>query len=321
MAKNNGNKFIFLLIICVLAVAVILVMGGDKSGATSKTKNFESITTSETTQNSLQDNKNNSQCSKSVCDVSAGQTYSDIELLCLMYHNVVDDNQKQGDYEIRVSALENDFIELKKLGYQCVNSSKLIDIVDNKKYGRYVMITFDDGFYGVYKHLPALLEKYDMFAMVSVVGEYMDWQDKQNYKTRCSYMNTKEVQELSKNSRIEIAYHSYNMHHIDDRRGVKIKPGESVTDYKNFFGNDTIKLKGKFNGLGITSTVYCYPYGEYCKESENLLKELNFNITMTCTEKINYLSDRQSLYLVGRINRAAKYKNLNNLLLKACNKH
>ncbi len=307
MAKNNGNKFIFLLIICVLAVAIILIMGGGKSGATSKAKSLVGITTNKVDENNFQ-------------MVNVGDKNS-IELLCLMYHNVVADNQKQGDYEIRVSALERDFKELKSMGYKCVDSKELLNIVDNKKYGKYVMITFDDGFYGVYKYLPTLLERHKMKAVVSVVGEYIDWQDKQNYKSRCSYMNTEEVKELSRNKRVEIAYHSYELHHINGRRGVKIKKGENSTEYTKMFTNDTKKLGGKLNNLGIKSSVYCYPYGEFCKESEKVLKGLDFNITMTCAEKVNYLSSRQSLFLIGRINRAASYQNLNNLLLKACNKH
>lgn len=243
-----------------------------------------------------------------------------IELLCLMYHNVVADNQKQGDYEIRVSALEKDFLELKKMGYQCVDRKNLLNIIDKKRYGKYVMITFDDGFYGVYKYLPKLLEKHDMCCIVSVVGEFMDIADKQNYKTRCSYMNTKEVQELAKSQRVEIAHHSYSMHHINnDRRGVKINKNEGVDEYKNKLLNDTKCLNDRLNGIGIKTKTYCYPFGEYCKESEGVLRGLDYQMTMTCNEHINYISDRNSLYLIGRINRSAKYENLSNMLLKTCN--
>ena len=119
---------------------------------------------------------------------------------------------------------EQNIKEIKKLGYTCVNRKKLLEVVDNKKYGKYAMITFDDGFYGVYKYVPKLLEKYDMSCIVSVVGEFMDKQDKIEYKTRCSYMNTNEVKELAKNPRVEIAQHSYDYHHIKNgRKGVKIK--------------------------------------------------------------------------------------------------
>lgn len=317
MAKNNG-KFTFFLILCILVVAVILIMGISEGDKVSKASSFgisnaknENKIACDTSEISKVENKTNKNSKQE----------NSIELLCLMYHNVVADNQKQGKYEIRVSALEKDFIELKKMGYQCVDRKNLLNITDKKRYGKYVMITFDDGFYGVYKYLPKLLEKYDMSCIVSVVGEFMDNADKQNYKTRCSYMNTKEVQELSKNQRIEIAHHSYNMHHIGkDRQGVKIKQNENAEEYKSKLMDDTKHLNDKLKGIGINAKTYCYPFGAYCKESEGVFKELNYQMTMTCNEKLNYIKDRNSLYLIGRINRSANYENLSNMLLKTCNK-
>ena len=312
MAKNNG-KFTLFFMLCALVLALCLVIGMDKCEYTAKKAVFE--TSNRVNTNLVENNIND----KKIVNTTASS--KEIEVLCLMYHNVVANTQKQGDYEVRVSTIEQDFIELKKLGYKCVNRKTLSNIVKNKKYGKYAMITFDDGFYGVYKYMPALLEKYNMSCVVSVVGEFMDRQDKLTYKTRCSYMNTSEVKELSKNPRVEIALHSYDYHHIKDgRRGVKIKSGESKEIYKETFKTDTIKLATKLEDIGIKAKTYCYPYGEFCRESENVLKTLNYQMTMTCAEKINYLSEKDSLYLLGRINRSANCKNINNLISKACNK-
>ena len=160
-----------------------------------------------------------------------------------------------------------------------------------------------------------------MSCIVSVVGEFMDRQDKLDYKTRCSYMNTSEVKELAKNPRVEIAQHSYDFHHIKNgRKGVKIKSGETSDKYMETFKVDTKKLTDKLKGIGVKTKAYCYPYGEYCKESESVLKSLNYQMTMTCNEHINYLKGRESLYLLGRLNRSAKYQNINNLIVKTCNK-
>ncbi len=160
-----------------------------------------------------------------------------------------------------------------------------------------------------------------MSCIVSVVGEFMDIADKQNFKSRCSYMNTKEVKELAKNQRIEIAHHSYNMHHFGkDRQGVKIRQDENAEEYTNKLMDDTKNLNNKLRSIGISARTYCYPFGAYCKESERLFKELNYQMTMTCNEKINYIKDRNSLYLIGRINRSANYENISNMLLKTCNK-
>lgn len=327
MAKNNGKNFLFL-IACVLIVTLTLVAFGCNrslsakstishnilSGDLQRVSQNDAILSNNTTDKLQSTVQENVICASNPAD-------DNIELLCLMYHNVVGDNQKQGDYEMRVSTMEKDFAELKNSGYKCVLQRQLVDIVDNHRYGKYAMITFDDGFFGVYKYIPNLLEKYDMNCVVAVTGEFIDIADKQNYKTRCSYMNTEEVKSLSKNPRVEIAHHSYNYHHIKDgRKGVGIKNGESGDAYIEKFSADTKKLENKLSGLGVKMKTYCYPYGVYCKESEKVLKELGYQMTMTCNEKVNYLHSRDSLFLLSRINRSARYQNIDNLLQCACKK-
>ncbi len=313
MAKNNG-KFTLFLMLCMLIFAICFIVGMDKCEYAAKQVNFTDKHNMSTAIQTVRDREQNT--SKSV-KANGGK----IELLCLMYHNIVGNNQKQGDYEVRVNMLEQDFAEIKKLGYTCVNRKKLLEVVDNNKSGKYAMITFDDGFYGVYKYVPKLLEKYDMSCIVSVVGEFMDRQDKIEYKTRCSYMNTNEVKELARNPRVEIAQHSYDYHHIKNgRKGVKIKNGETSDKYIQTFKSDTQKLTDKLKSIGVKTKTYCYPYGEYCKESESVLKNLKYQMTMTCNEHLNYVKGRESLYLLGRLNRSANCQNINNLIAKACNK-
>lgn len=309
MLKNNGKNILFLLL-CLLLITVALVSFGCNEALAEKNVATRGFSCS---QSEIQTTEN-------VTQVANKKNYN-IELLCLMYHNVVADNQKQGDYEIRVSSVERDFADLKQKGYKCVGQKQLLEIVDNQKKGKYVMITFDDGFFGVYKYIPQLLTKYDMRCVVSVTGEFIDIADKQNYKTRCSYMNTAEVKKLAQNPRVEIAHHTYNFHHItSNRKGVKISKNESVDKYKQNFTADVKKLEKKLGNLGVKTQAFCYPFGEYCRESERTLKDMGYQITMTCNEHINYLSSRNSLYLLGRLNRSAKYQNLDKLLQAGCKK-
>lgn len=312
MAKNNGKNILFLLI-CLLVLAIALGGFGCNQALSAKSTAKRSFSCA---QNCFAGNQGETE--SNVETVSKSDSSDKIELLCIMYHNVVADSQKQGDYEMRVSAVERDFVDLKKKGYKCVSQSQLVEIVDKQKYGKYVMITFDDGFFGVYKHIPPLLAKYDMNCVVAVTGEFIDIADKQDYKTRCSYMNSAEVKKLAQNPRVEIAHHSYSFHHITkNRRGVKINKNESLNVYNQKFFDDTKKLESKLGDFGVKPQVYCYPFGEYCRESEKALKDMGYQITMTCNEHINYLANRNSLYLLGRLNRSAKYQNISEMLLKA----
>lgn len=241
------------------------------------------------------------------------------QLLCLMYHNVIADGLKENDYEVCVSTVENDFASLKKLGYQCVDRKQLKEIAKTGEQGKFVMITFDDGFYGVCKYLPHLLQKYDFKCTMAVVGEFIDIAEKQRTKTRCSYATLDEIEQFAKSERVEIAHHTYDFHHISkSRKGIKIAKGENVKSYQNLVQKDLHKLQNKLAKINIDLKTYCYPYGEYCKQSEQVIRNNGYEMTMTCNEKINNIYGEKDLFLISRINRSAKYHNIEELLSKTC---
>ncbi len=50
--------------------------------------------------------------------------------------------------------------------------------------------------------------------------------------------------------------------------------------------------------------TFTYPYDYYCRESVQILQQMGFEATLTCNEKLNYISrDRDYLYGLGRFNR------------------
>ena len=241
-----------------------------------------------------------------------------VPLTVIMYHNIVSDRCKENDYEVRVSTLERDLKYLSDNGYTSLNTQSLAKVVSGEMSGgKYVMLTFDDGFYSYLKYLPQLLEKYDMHAIASVVGQFSANQIVRNPRPRCSYMTYSEVQELSLCDRIEIACHTDNLHSMKSRRGVRIKDGESEYEYKQMLTNDTIKSQQNLDKLMIKPTCYTYPYGEYCKESEEVVRGLGYNMTLTCYEHVNYItSDTESMYLLGRYNRTSSYAGMHEIFNK-----
>lgn len=93
---------------------------------------------------------------------------------------------------------------------------------------------------------------------------------------------------------------------------------EPANQYVELFTKDLKKMEKRLAELAIKPNFFCYPYGEYCLESEKSLKENDYQMTFTCTEKTNIIKSPSDLFLIGRINRAAKYKNISNLLDKTC---
>ena len=67
----------------------------------------------------------------------------------IMYHGVLNDSTRQGQYVISPAMLESDLAYIRAQGYETVLVQDLIDYVDNGKPlpEKSIMLTFDDGYY------------------------------------------------------------------------------------------------------------------------------------------------------------------------------
>lgn len=95
------------------------------------------------------------------------------------------------------------------------------------------------------------------------------------------------------------------MHNTKPRLGVGKLKGENSEQYKKMLSDDTDRLVAELKKIGISSNIYAYPYGKYCKESEELLKEKGIVMTLTCNEGKNRIYGPEDLYLLKRYNRDA----------------
>ena len=156
-----------------------------------------------------------------------------IPLPVLMYHSVF--SGRHSDYVVPPEVLESDLAYLSDHGYQAVLVSDLVEYVYSGKPlpEKPVMITFDDGYYNNLEQCLPLLEKYDMCAVISVVGSYIVNQAEQDsHITAYSYLTFPEIQTLLESGRIEIGNHTYDLHSHTHRQGCGILPEESETAYR-----------------------------------------------------------------------------------------
>ena len=99
-----------------------------------------------------------------------------VELPILMYHHIHKSSSQWGDHVVSPQTLEGDFQYLTAQGYTAVTVADLTAYTQNgtplpKKP---IMITFDDGQLSVLKYALPLLERYDLKAVVAVVGTFAD---------------------------------------------------------------------------------------------------------------------------------------------------
>lgn len=236
-----------------------------------------------------------------------------VELPVVMYHHVLGENSSLlGDYVIAQSEFESDMAWLKAAGYTPISAQELIDYVDGKGQlpQRPIFITFDDGYESFYANAYPLLQKYDMKAVVSVIGRYSDLYSQPDVVKHLNYshLNWDQVRELADSPLVEIGNHSYDMHDAtgkESRPGAKKRKGEDDAHYQDAFRADTEKVQQCIQeATGRAPSLYAYPFGYYSDDSEAILKELGYRITLSCESRNSKITrDPDCLFLLGRYNR------------------
>ncbi len=236
------------------------------------------------------------------------QAKEGVALPVIMYHHISEDKGALNDYVISPGTFEEDIKFLKEKGYEFVLPRECAEYVREGKPlpEKPVMITFDDGFESVYHYAFPLCEKYGLKFTLAVLGhesEFYSGRDEHNISY--SYVTWDEIRRLNESGMVEIANHTFNMHETEGRRGINKKKEETEKAYNAAVSSDILKLQQMLEeNSGVTPETFVYPYGFTCEESVALVKNLEFSVSFSCWEGMNYLSDSpERLYCMRRYNR------------------
>jgi peptidoglycan/xylan/chitin deacetylase (PgdA/CDA1 family) len=120
-----------------------------------------------------------------------------------------------------------------------------------------------------------------MKATISIIGWSIGRSvNKDNTTLIFPHFSIQEAREMYESGLIEIQCHSFDLHdEAIGRKGVDMFPGESDSDYRKRFKDDTIKAKRLIeSSVGNQIDVYSYPYGKYNAISESSSKSWALNI-------------------------------------------
>ena len=240
-----------------------------------------------------------------ICCIAQDGEY---DLPVIMYHHILKDTQKSGPYIITPDEFEKDLKFIKNAGYTTVSVENLIDYTEKgiPLPEKPILITFDDGHLSYLEYAVPLLEKYNMCAVVSVVGSYTN--DFTEHPDRCvsyAYLSWDDIATLSKSTHTEIGNHTYDMHkNTNGRQGCKKLKSESKEQHRKIFTEDTQKMQDLLKTYTKKDTLcFTYPFGYMCEETEEIIKELGFKMSLSCREGVNKLSRNSSLFSLKRYNR------------------
>ncbi|MDR3263559.1 MAG: polysaccharide deacetylase family protein [Clostridiales bacterium] len=229
-----------------------------------------------------------------------------VRLPVLMYHSTF--YKDVGKYNIHPSMLENDLKYLKRHGYTTITVQDLIDYgAGNAELpDKPVMLTFDDGYLTNYYYAYPLFKKYGMKLVMSVIGSCVDENYKAGSKNKAAHVNYEQIKEMTDSGLVEIQNHTYNLHKSKKTKGLSKLPDESYDAYKARLSADLMRLNDSLTEhIGIKCTAVAFPFGFYTKgDTLNVIKELGFTASFTCTYGINYINRQSDFHLLKRINRS-----------------
>ncbi len=199
----------------------------------------------------------------------------------LMYHEFVtqedlDSGVAFDEYAVYADEFESDLKWLKQNGYTSITAARLIDYLNGKGTmpEKPVLITIDDGKYGVYKRAWPLLKKYQMTASLALIGYEIDNATNApdaRQKSEAPYCTWQELAEMAASGEIEIVSHTDKQHYFshNGRCGACTKDGDTLENFLPIAQKDYSDTARNFRQyFNIQPLVMAYPYSKRTELSD-----------------------------------------------------
>lgn len=235
-----------------------------------------------------------------------------VSLPVILYPQILPDGEKgENKNASSVSLLEEDLDWLAENGYETVSCSQVIDYARGmgKLPERPVLLTFDGSWQSICGSVLPLLTERDQKGLAVIIGSDADLYSasvpKKPGEARLSW---NEIRKLDQSPNLELANGTYDLRSKkgpNGRKGISPLRNESFSAYRAFIGDDLLTLQNRMNEeLSHDAAVFCYPLGEKTDESEAVLKDLGFLMTLCEGKKIAVIRDGESLFGISCISRS-----------------
>lgn len=221
----------------------------------------------------------------------------------IMYHYVTAKPSRLGKFAISPSEFEQDLAYLQAEGYETVTMADLIAFVGKgrKLPEKPIMLTFDDGDANIERVILPLLERYDMRAVASIVGDFTDTcTEEVRAGTRAPNLTWDQVKILVDSGRVEIQNHTYSMH---KGSGVRQRSGEPDAQYQSRLTADLSKLQDKIKEVADWEpTALAYPFGIISPLSDKIARDMGLQASFSCYHRVSRIErgNPDCLFSLGR---------------------
>ncbi len=186
----------------------------------------------------------------------------------LMYHDVKEVPLNYFDVTVEDFAAQLDW--LKSEGYTTLSIEEFTEIVREQKEfpDKSVLLTFDDGYLGIYKYATPELEKRGMKATFFIVPDLVGIRDGEY-----PYINRDELKELANNPLISIGSHTMTHPHLDEL--------DSKTQAEEI--EKSKKTLEKWIGKSVNSIAF--PFGAYNKYVIREVKKAGYDVSFAVQDR------------------------------------
>lgn len=242
-------------------------------------------------------------------EAAAANAENKIFLPVIMYHSLLKDPDRAGDYVLNPDIFKEDMRYLTENGYTTILIRDLLNYLENGAPlpEKPIIVTFDDGYYNVMEYAYPFMRENGLKGVVNIVGAYSEQSaEEDEHNPAYSYLTWEEIAELDKSGIFEIGNHTYDMHSMTGRKGCRRLYSESAEEYRRALSDDIGGLQNMLKEKsGVTAVTFAYPYGFISEESTEILGGMGFRVLLTCYEKPNFISheNAEGLLILNRYNR------------------
>lgn len=229
----------------------------------------------------------------------------------LSFHDIVIEKNASSELDdVTRDNLINYFSWLKANDYQVIS---IQDVLNAQKSGKRlpeksIALTFDDGYKSFYTYVFPLLKAFQYPATLAIVGSWLEvpenstvlYADKQ--VPRSKFLSIQELREISRSGLVEIASHTYDLHHgvLGNVEGNTM-PALTTFEYNKatnqYESEDHYLARIKADLIqnnvwikkqtGTAPRIIVWPYGRYNQIAQTIAKDLGMEIAITLDDGEN----------------------------------
>jgi len=190
------------------------------------------------------------------------------EIPIIYYHRLVESLDEAGKHGIYVTAEQFDkhLSYLKRNGYKTISFEEALEIKRICSEGKYVIVSFDDGYEDNYRLAFPILKKYGFKAIIFLVAglEYNSWDQKSN-EPKLIMMNKQQILEMQAYG---IEFGSHTLSHSDLTKISFEDAKKELVESKKILEEE----------LGIEIKSFAFPYGNYNEEVKKIAREAGYKL-------------------------------------------